>query len=90
MKTVEGFKLRPLGDEFILVPEGGALVNFNKMISFNKSAAFLWRSVGGKESFTVETLAELLVGEYGIDMERALHDSEVIAEKWVQSGIALR
>lgn len=90
MKVVEGFKLRPLGEEFILVPEGGGLVNFNKMVSFNKSAAFLWNAVSGMDSFSVETLADLLVGEYGIDLETALRDSAAIADKWVESGIVER
>ena len=43
MKTIEGFKLRKLGNEFILVGESMALINFNKMITLNETAAFLWK-----------------------------------------------
>ena len=32
MKTIDGFKLRKLGNEYILVGESMALINFNKMI----------------------------------------------------------
>ena len=42
MKTIEGFKLRKLGNEYILVGESMALINFNKMITLNETAAFLW------------------------------------------------
>lgn len=86
MKTVEGFRLRPLGAEFIVTGESIKQVNFNKMISLNESAAYLWREVEGKE-FTVEDLARLLVERYEIDLETAMKDSSAIAEKWVEAGI---
>ncbi len=86
MKTVEGFRLRPLGAEFIVTGESIKQVNFNKMISLNESAAYLWREVEGKD-FTVEDLARLLVERYEIDMETATKDSAAIAEKWVEAGI---
>ena len=86
MKTVEGFRLRPLGAEFIVTGESIKQVNFNKMISLNESAAYLWREVECKD-FTVEDLARLLVERYEIDMETATKDSAAIAEKWVEAGI---
>ena len=42
MKTVPGFRLRKLGNEYILVGESMELINFNKMITLNETAAFLW------------------------------------------------
>lgn len=87
MKTKEGFVLRPLGREFILTAEDVKQVNFNKMISLNESAAYLWKEIEGKD-FTAQDLADLLVARYEIDMQTALHDSEVIAAKWVEAGIA--
>lgn len=87
MKLIDGFRLRPLGKEFIVVGEGPSQVDFNKMIALNQSAAYLWREVSGKE-FTVKDLADLLVKEYEISEQIALHDSEVIAQKWIEAGIA--
>ncbi|MBO4263129.1 MAG: PqqD family peptide modification chaperone [Bacteroidales bacterium] len=86
MKAKTGFTLRPLGREFILTADNIQQVNFNKMISLNESAAFLWRSVQGM-TFTADTLADLLVGQYGIDRERALADSENIMGKWKEAEI---
>ena len=86
MKTIEGFNLRSLGKEYIITAENFKQINFNKMISLNESAAYLWRSVDGKE-FTAETLADLLVERYEIDRETALRDSEAIAAKWKEAGI---
>ena len=45
MKVIKGFKLRPLGGEYILIGESVELVNFNKMITMNESAAYLWQQV---------------------------------------------
>ena len=86
MKTVEGFRLRTMLGEHIIAGEGLAQINFNKIISLNESAAYLWETVSGKE-FTVEDLAAALVEKYGIEKELALKDSEAIAKKWIEAGI---
>ena len=86
MKIIDGFRLRPLGKEFIVVGEGPAQVDFNKMIALNESAAFLWKAVVEKD-FSVQDLANLLVERYGIELDRALKDSEAIAKKWIEAGI---
>ena len=88
MKTVEGFTLRPLGKEFIITAENIRNINFNKMISLNESAAYLWKSVNGID-FNAETLADLLVERYEIDRETALRDSEAIIVKWKEAGIVV-
>ncbi len=87
MKAVKGFRLRKLVGQYIVVPESVELVNFNKMLVFNGSAAFLWEKIQDLESFDVDTLADMLVGEYEIDRETALHDAGVIADKWLSEGI---
>lgn len=86
MKIVDGFKLREVCGEFVVVPEGSKLVNFNKMLSLNGSAAFLWKAVEGKD-FDVQTLADLLVKGYGIDSVLALSDAGKILDKWVEIGV---
>lgn len=86
MKKVEGFKMRSLCKENIILPENGSLVNFNKMVSLNSSAAYLWEALGDEE-FTTDTVKELLMKKYGIDEELAAKDAAHIAESWVKIGI---
>ena len=86
MKIVEGFRFRNIGQEHIVTGEGLAQINFNKMISLNDSAAFLWERIEGRD-FSVQDLADALVEEYEIDAETALRDSEAIARKWIEAGI---
>jgi hypothetical protein len=87
MKLIEGFRLRQLGKEFIVTPESVAQINFNKMISLNSSAAYLWKSVEGRE-FTPEDLKRLLLDRYDVEEEVAGRDAEAIARSWVEAGIA--
>jgi hypothetical protein len=87
MKIKEGFVLREMCGENIVAAEGLQHINFNKLISLNSTAAFLWKALEGKE-FTAESMAQLLVDEYGIDMELALKDSENLCKSWIEAGVA--
>ncbi len=86
MKTKKGFVLRSLGREFILVAEGLEAADVNKLISMNESAAFLWKSVEGKE-FDANTLIDLLMEEYGITREVAEKDVTSLLETWKRADI---
>ena len=86
MKIIDGFVLRPLGEEFVVIGEGISQINFNKMISLNSTAAFLWENVEGKD-FTVEDLTKLLTDNYEVEEERAAADAAAIAAKWIEAGI---
>ena len=87
MKIKDGFILREMCGEHIVAGEGLENINFNKLISLNSTAAFLWKALEGK-TFTIETMAELLVGEYGIDMALAIKDSTNLCKAWIDAGIA--
>ena len=87
MKIKKGFVLRQMCGENIVTAEGLEHINFNKLISLNTTAAFLWEKVDGKE-FTAEEMAQHLVEEYGIDMELALTDAGKLAQAWIDAGIA--
>lgn len=86
MKIKNGFVLRKMCGENIVSAEGIENVNFNKLISLNETAAFLWEEVTGKE-FDSQLMARLLVREYGIDEELALKDSQNLCQAWLNAGI---
>ena len=86
MRTKEGFILREMCGENIVTAEGIEHINFNKLISLNSSAAYLWENLIGKE-FSVEDMAALLVEQYDIDMELALKDSESLSKAWMEAGV---
>ncbi len=91
MKTIEGFKLRKLGNEFILVGESLALINFNKMITLNETAAFLWKEAAEKTAshgeFTAAELCKALCAEYEVSPEQAMSDAEATIASWREAGV---
>lgn len=86
MKIVKGFTLRSVAGEMIVSGESVAQINFNKLISLNESAAYLWGEVV-ESDFTVERLAELLVAKYEIDEALALKDAAAVAKSWADVGL---
>ena len=86
MKTKKGFRLRELGGDYILIGESVELVNFNNMITFNETAAYLWQAVEGKE-FDVEALTQLLLAEYEVSEDIAREDAQATIDDWKEIGI---
>ena len=85
MKIKNGFELREMCGEHIIIGTGVANIDFSKVISLNESAAWLWREVEGKE-FTPATLAALLMEQYDVDEAVALADATAIANQWIGVG----
>ena len=86
MKTIDGFKLRKLGNEYILVGESMALINFNKMITLNETAAFLWEKASEGE-FDASSLCKALCAEYDVAPEQAMVDVTATINSWLEAGV---
>lgn len=86
MKIKDGFRLRDVMGQATVIGEGVEQVNFNKLITMNSTAAWLWEQVTGRD-FSVETLASLLIEKYGIDNALAQKDAEAIAKQWTEIGL---
>lgn len=86
MKINNGFELREMCGEHIVIGTGVENIDFSKVISLNESAAWLWREVEGKE-FAAETLATLLMQQYDVDEVTALADAATLVARWVSVGL---
>ena len=80
MRIKEGFTLRSICGEHVIVGEGLEQVNFNKIISLNDSAAWLFEQLQGKE-FDERTVTYLLQQHYIVAEEQACTDSSRILKK---------
>ena len=87
MRLKEGFTLRTICGEHVVIGEGLAQVNFNKMLSLNATAAYLWEQVQGKD-FTVEDLVTLLTDKYEVSADRARQDALKLVQVWQEQGVA--
>ena len=86
MKLRKGFALREICGERIVVPEGIDVINFNKLISLNGSAKYLWEALQGKD-FTVQDAAKLLTDKYEVAEATAAADAAKLIAKWQDIGL---
>ena len=86
MRIKEGFTLRSICGESVVIGEGLSQVNFNKMLSLNESAAFLWEKVQGKD-FTPEDMVTLLTDHYDVSEDRARQDIDNLLKVWQEQGV---
>lgn len=90
MKINRDFELQNVCGEHILIAAGDESIDFNRIISFNPTLAFLWEKLATADDFTIEDMAALLCSEYEIEEEIAREDCELIVEEWIKMGIAER
>lgn len=86
MKAKNGFNLRTVCGENILVAEGEENIDFSNIISMNESSAYLWNSIQGK-NFEVKDLVDLLIELYEVDEETATRDARLLVDQWKQAEI---
>lgn len=87
MKLKDKFELRQLSSSTYMLENADANCNdFNKVITFNASAAFLWKSLYLKD-FSKEDIAELLVGRYSIDETTAKSDADSVLQMWEDASL---
>lgn len=86
MKAKEGFNLRTICGEQIIVAEGKENIDFSSIISMNETSAYLWEAIKGKE-FTQEDLVKLLLEQYEVEMDIASKDVEILIKQWKDAAI---
>jgi len=87
MRIKEGFVLREVCGERVIMGEGLGAINFGKMLALNETAAWLWQQAQDMGDFTVEALAERLYEEYEVTADEAKADvAEMIAD-WQEVGV---
>lgn len=85
MKIKEGFELRSVCGEHLIMASGRENIDFSKVIWLNESAKVMFDAVKGK-TFTVQDMADALLNEYEVDAATALADAEKILGEWKQIG----
>ena len=88
MQVKEGFMLREIVGEWVVVPIGNRLVEFNGIMSLNDSGRFLWELLQTEKS--IDELVDAMLKEYAIDRVTAKADIEefisVAGERGVFEG----
>lgn len=85
MKIKQGFMLREVAGNFVVVAVGEASKKFNGVINLNESGAFLWKQLISET--TMDKLLEALLNEYEVSEEVAKNDIEKFVNKLKEADI---
>lgn len=86
MKIKDGFMLRQVAGQYIVMPLGQKSLDFNCAITLNDSGAFLWSVLeAGVEN--KEELLEKLLNEYDVDSDTASKDIEMFLNKLIENSL---
>ena len=86
MKFKEGYKVRSMAGENVVIMQGTAGSDMTRIISLNDSSLLLWNKLQDKE-FEVADVANILIEEYGIDTDLASQDAKAWVEKLAECGL---
>ena len=86
MKFKEGYKVRSMAGENVVIMQGTAGSDMTRIISLNDSSLLLWNELQGKE-FEVTDVANILVDNYGIEIETAVTDARAWVAKLQECGL---
>ncbi|QCT73149.1 PqqD family protein [Eubacterium maltosivorans] len=74
MKIKNGYILREVAGEAVVVPSGEVSLNFQGIISLNETGALLWKQL--EQGCEQKDLVQALLEEYEVDAETAEKDVE--------------
>ena len=85
MKIKEGFVLRNVVDEFIVMPTGDNIAKFEGAVVLNEVSAFIFRQL--ENPVSREDLLEAVLSEYEVDEATAAADLDALLEKLAEMGV---
>lgn len=86
MKIKDGYMLRDVAGNHVVVPMGREAVDFNGMISLNDTGAFLWKLM--EEECTRDQLVAAILEEYDATKEQAEQGVDRFIQKVMENGFA--
>ena len=83
MKIKEGYLLRKVADNYVVVPVGD--LDFDGMIRLNETGVFIWKAL--EKETTEEEVISALLGEYNVPEAVARADVAAFIQKLKGAGI---
>lgn len=86
MKIKEGYMLRDVAGNHVVVPMGKEAADFNGMVNLNETGAFLWKMM--EKECTRDQLVLALLEEYDVTEEKAKSGVDIFIQKVMENGFA--
>lgn len=84
MKIKNGFVLREIAGQAIVIAAGEASRDFHGMIKLNATGKLVWQ--GAAEGLTAEEIARRLSAEYSVGEDKALADVNCMIDRMKKAG----
>ena len=88
MRIAEGFLLRRIVDDWVVVPIGENSVKTRSIFSLSESSALLWEAL--ERGCDEKRLVEILYDTYSVSEETAIKDVKVFLNNLDEMDILLR
>ena len=85
MKIKNGYMLREVAGEAVVVPTGEATLNFQGIISLNETGALLWKEL--EQGCEKKDLVQALLDDYEVDAETAEKDVNEFLKRADDAGL---
>lgn len=85
MKAKDGFIMRTIVDEYMIMPTGANISQFDGTVVLNEVSAFLWEKL--QKPLTREELLEDLLAEYDVPQEIAQKDLDALLNRLAEYGL---
>lgn len=83
-KIKEGFVLRKVADQYVVIATGEASRDFHGMIKLNQVGADIWEGLNAGSG--VEEIADRIVEKYEVDRAKAEADIEALVRRIEEAG----
>lgn len=87
MRIKDGFVLREVCGEHVIMGEGLGAINFGKLLVLNETAAWLWKQAKEMNVFSLDSLTNKLCDTYDVTQEEAHKDVTEILLEWQNAGL---
>lgn len=88
MKKTDGYVMRKLEEEYLLLPTGKRAEEVNEVISLSETAAFIYQHA--EEASSIAKLAELVGREYGIEAAEVMGDVKAVVKTLEKKGVLVQ
>ena len=87
MKKTEGYIVKRLEDEYLVLPTGKRTEEVNEVISLSETAGFIY--LRAEEAQNIDELAQIVGKEYGIDSSEVYEDVKSVVKTLQDKRILL-
>ena len=85
MKINEGFVLREVADQTVVIAVGEASEKFHGMINLNDTGKCIWQGI--QEGMSEKEIVKKITDQYEVDPERAENDVKQMIQKMYEVGV---